>query len=405
MNLTQSDRSRELQEKLGTFVAERVEPFEREIAKGIRDGADRWQVPDGMAELKAEARAQGLWNLFLPDAELAAGLGTLEYAPLAEVMGRSLIAPEVFNCNAPDTGNMEVLYHYGSDEQKEQWLKPLLEGRIRSAFCMTEPDVASSDATNMEATAVVDGDEVILNGRKWWSTGLGHPDCKVLIFMGLTDPDADRHRRHSMVAVPVDAPGVTIERMLLAMGFDDAPYGHGQVSFDDVRLPASAIIAGPGRGYEIAQGRLGPGRVHHCMRTIGLAEKALELACRRALSRRAFGKPLARLGGTAEKIADARIAIEQARLLVLKCAWMLDEKGIRGAMNDVSQIKVAVPRMAQEVIDMAIQLHGGAGMCEDFPLAQAWAGARSLRIADGPDEVHKMVVSRFELAKYLDRHQ
>lgn len=405
MNLTQSDRSRELQEKLGTFVAERVEPFEREIAKGIRDGADRWQVPDGMAELKAEARAQGLWNLFLPDAELAAGLGTLEYAPLAEVMGRSLIAPEVFNCNAPDTGNMEVLYHYGSDEQKEQWLKPLLEGRIRSAFCMTEPDVASSDATNMEATAVVDGDEVILNGRKWWSTGLGHPDCKVLIFMGLTDPDADRHRRHSMVAVPVDAPGVTIERMLLAMGFDDAPYGHGQVSFDDVRLPASAIIAGPGRGYEIAQGRLGPGRVHHCMRTIGLAEKALELACRRALSRRAFGKPLARLGGTAEKIADARIAIEQARLLVLKCAWMLDEKGIRGAMNDVSQIKVAVPRMAQEVIDMAIQLHGGAGMCEDFPLAQAWAGARSLRIADGPDEVHRMVVSRFEFAKYLDRHQ
>ncbi|MDT8450998.1 MAG: acyl-CoA dehydrogenase family protein, partial [Wenzhouxiangellaceae bacterium] len=395
MNLTQSDRSRELQEKLETFVAERVEPFEREIAKGIRDGADRWQVPDGLAELKQAAREQGLWNLFLPDPELGAGLSTLEYAPLAEVMGRSLIAPEVFNCNAPDTGNMEVLYHYGSDEQKKQWLKPLLAGEIRSAFCMTEPDVASSDATNMEATAVVDGDEVILNGRKWWSTGLGHPDCKVLIFMGLTDPDADRHRRHSMVAVPVDAPGVTIERMLLAMGFDDAPYGHGQVSFDDVRLPASAIIAGPGRGYEIAQGRLGPGRVHHCMRTIGLAEKALELACRRALSRRAFGRPLAKLGGTAEKIADARIAIEQARLLVLKCAWMLDEKGIRGAMNEVSQIKVAVPRMAQDVIDMAIQLHGGAGMCEDFPLAQAWAGARSLRIADGPDEVHKMVVSRF----------
>jgi acyl-CoA dehydrogenase len=317
-------------------------------------------------------------------------------------MGRSLMAPEVFNCNAPDTGNMEVLYHYGSDEQKRRWFEPLLAGEIRSAFCMTEPDVASADATNMEATAAIDGDEVVLNGRKWWSTGLGHPDCKLLIFMGLTDPEADRHARHSMVLVPVDTDGVRIERMLHAMGFDDAPYGHGQVSFDDVRLPASAVIAGPGRGFEIAQGRLGPGRIHHCMRTIGLAERALELACRRALSRRAFGKPLARLGGNAERIADARIAIEQARLLVLKAAWSLDRNGIRGAMNDVSQIKVAVPRMAQDVIDFAIQLHGGAGLCEDFPLAQAWSGARSLRIADGPDEVHKMVVSRFELKRYVD---
>lgn len=400
MNLTQTEQSRELQKKLEAFVSERVEPFEREMQKRIERGADRWQVPDGMAELKQAARDQGLWNLFLPDEELGAGLSTLEYAPLAEVMGRSLIAPEVFNCNAPDTGNMEVLYHYGSGAQKDEWLEPLLAGKIRSAFCMTEPDVASSDATNMEATAIVEGDQVVLDGCKWWSTGLGHPDCKLLIFMGLTDAEADRHSRHSMVVVPIDAKGVKIERMLHAMGFDDAPYGHGEVSFDNVRLPRSAIIAGPGRGFEIAQGRLGPGRVHHCMRSIGLAEKALELACKRALSRQAFGKPLAKLGGNAERIADARIAIEQARLLVLKAAWALDEKGIRGAMNEVSQIKVAVPRMALDVIDMAMQLHGGAGMCEDFPLAQAWAGARSLRIADGPDEVHQMLVARFELGRY-----
>jgi len=400
MNLTQSKRSRELQQKLESFLAERVIPLEREIEQRGLEAAERWQVAEGMAELKTEARARGLWNLFLPDPELGAGLTTLEYAPLAEVMGRSLIAPEVFNCNAPDTGNMEVLYHYGSTEQKERWLQPLLRGEIRSAFCMTEPAVASSDATNMQATATLAGDQVVLDGRKWWSTGLGHPDCRVLIFMGLTDPDAERHRRHSMVLVPLDTPGVKVERMLHAMGFDDAPYGHGQVSFDQVRLPASAIIAGPGRGFEIAQGRLGPGRIHHCMRAIGLAERALELACRRALSRQAFGKPLAKLGGNVERIADARIAIEQARLLVLKAAWMLTEKGIRGAMNEVSQIKVAVPRMALQVIDMAIQLHGGAGMCEDFPLAQAWAGMRALRIADGPDEVHQMVVGRFELGKY-----
>ncbi|NCO18976.1 MAG: acyl-CoA dehydrogenase [Gammaproteobacteria bacterium] len=400
MNLTQSKRSRELQQKLESFLAERVIPLEREIEQRGLEAAERWQVAEGMAELKTEARARGLWNLFLPDPELGAGLTTLEYAPLAEVMGRSLIAPEVFNCNAPDTGNMEVLYHYGSTEQKERWLQPLLRGEIRSAFCMTEPAVASSDATNMQATATLAGDQVVLDGRKWWSTGLGHPDCRVLIFMGLTDPDAERHRRHSMVLVPLDTPGVKVERMLHAMGFDDAPYGHGQVSFDQVRLPASAIIAGPGSGFEIAQGRLGPGRIHHCMRAIGLAERALELACRRAASRQAFGKPLAKLGGNVERIADARIAIEQARLLVLKAAWMLTEKGIRGAMNEVSQIKVAVPRMALKVIDMAIQLHGGAGMCEDFPLAQAWAGMRALRIADGPDEVHQMVVGRFELGKY-----
>jgi alkylation response protein AidB-like acyl-CoA dehydrogenase len=292
-----------------------------------------------------------------------------------------------------------VLYHYGSDEQKTQWLKPLLAGEIRSAFCMTEPEVASADATNMQATAIVEGDEVVLNGRKWWSTGLGHPDCRLLIFMGLTDPDADRHQRHSMVLVPIGAPGVKIERMLDAMGYHDAPYGHGEVSFDNVRLPKSAIIAGPGRGFEIAQGRLGPGRIHHCMRLIGLSERALELACRRALGREAFGRPLAKLGGNGERIAEARIAIEQARLLVLKAAWSLDHRGVARSMSEVSQIKAAVPSMAQRVIDMAMQMHGGAGMSDDFPLAAAWAAARALRIADGPDEVHRGLIARLELKR------
>jgi acyl-CoA dehydrogenase len=361
---------------------------------------DPWQVLPIIKDLKQEARQAGLWNLFLPDAELGQGLSNLDYAPLAELMGRSFIAPEICNCNAPDTGNMEVLYHYGSREQKERWLKPLLAGEIRSVFFMTEPDVASSDATNMAATALIEGDEVVLNGRKWWSTGLGHPDCKVGIFMALTDPEAPRHRRHSMVLVPLDAPGVKIERMLSAMNMLDAPYGHGEASFDNVRLPLDHIIAGPGRGFEIAQGRLGPGRIHHCMRLIGLAEHALELACQRALTRTAFGRPLAKLGGNSERIADARIAIEQARLLVLKAAWSLDHKGVGESMSEVSQIKVAVPRMAQEVIDMAIQLHGGAGLSNDFPLAAAWTAARSLRLADGPDEVHRGLIARMELKRY-----
>ncbi len=401
MDLTSSDASKELAERIEAFVAQRILPLEAELLSVDRPEDQRWQEPEAVRSLKAEAKAEGLWNLFLPDGKLGAGLSNLDYAPLAERMGRSLIAPEIFNCNAPDTGNMEVLYHYGSEAQKDEWLEPLLAGEIRSAFCMTEPGVASSDATNMEATAVVDGDQVVLNGRKWWSTGIGHPDCAVVIFMALTDPDADRHRRHSMVLCPVDAPGVKIERMLHAMGFDDAPYGHGEVSFTDVRLPVSNIIAGPGRGFEIAQGRLGPGRIHHCMRLIGLAERSLELACKRALSRTAFGKPLAKLGGNAERIADARIAIEQARLLVMKAAWALDTHGIRGAMSEVSQIKVAVPNMAQDVIDMAMQLHGGGGLSEDFPLAAAWAGARALRLADGPDEVHRMMVARAEFKKYL----
>ncbi|WP_376696131.1 acyl-CoA dehydrogenase family protein [Wenzhouxiangella sp. EGI_FJ10305] len=400
MDFTVSDKARDIGRRLDRFMRDEVEPVEADFHRQMAALDNPWQVLPVIEELKAKAKEQGLWNLFLPDEKMGQGLSNLDYAPLAECMGRSLIAPEIFNCNAPDTGNMEVLYHYGSDEQKEQWLKPLLAGEIRSAFCMTEPEVASSDATNMEATAVVEGDDVVLNGRKWWSTGLGHPNCRVVIFMGLTDPEAERHYRHSMVLVPLDTPGVRIERMLNAMGFHDAPLGHGEVSFTDVRLPKSAIIAGPGKGFEIAQGRLGPGRIHHCMRLIGLSEHALELACKRAVSREAFGRPLAKLGGNAERIADARIAIEQARLLVLKAAWSLDQRGIARSMSEVSQIKVAVPSMAQRVIDMAMQLHGGAGMSDELPLAAAWTGARALRIADGPDEVHRALVARLELAKY-----
>ncbi len=402
MDFTPSEKATDLARKLNRFMGEEVEPIEPEWHRQMAALDNPWHVLPIIPELKAKARAAGLWNLFLPDKDLGQGLSNLDYAPLAERMGRSFIAPELFNCNAPDTGNMEVLYHYGSDAQKAEWLKPLLAGEIRSAFCMTEPAVASSDATNMEATAVIDGDEVVLNGRKWWSTGIGHPDCRVVIFMGLTDPEADRHHRHSMVLVPLDTPGVKVERMLTAMGMLDAPYGHGEVSFTDVRLPASAVIAGPGRGFEIAQGRLGPGRIHHCMRLIGLAEHALSLACQRAMQRQAFGRPLAKLGGNAERIADARIAIEQARLLVLKAAWSLDNRGIVRSMSEVSQIKVAVPSMAQRVIDMAMQIHGGAGLSDDFPLAAAWTAARALRLADGPDEVHRGLVARFELARYRD---
>jgi len=306
----------------------------------------------------------------------------------------------VFNCNAPDTGNMEVLLRYGSPEQRAQWLEPLLDGRIRSAFTMTEPEVASSDATNMAATCVVDGDEIVVNGRKWWSTGVGHSECQILVFMGVTDPEADRHRRHSMVLVPMDTPGVKVERMLDTMGLYDEPLGHGDVSFTDVRVPATNVISGPGEGFAIAQGRLGPGRIHHCMRLIGLAELALELACRRGLERTAFHKPLVNLGGNRERVADARIAIDQARLLVLDAAWKLDQGGPMNALSEVSAIKVAVPNMAQQVIDMALQLHGGGGMSSDFPLAAALVGARSLRLADGPDEVHRGMVARLELAKY-----
>jgi acyl-CoA dehydrogenase len=382
------------------FMKEEIAPREEAYHRELQSRDDRWVVLPVIEELKAKARDAGLWNLFLPDEQLGAGLSVTDYASIAEITGRSAIAPEIFNCNAPDTGNMEVLYHYGNDAQKAQWLTPLLAGEIRSAFCMTEPGVASSDATNMEATATLDGDDIVLNGRKWWTTGIGHPNCEVIIFMGLTDPNANRHSQHSMVLVPKNHPGVTVPRMLQTMGMYDEPYGHGEVLFDNVRLPQSAIIAGPGRGFEIAQGRLGPGRIHHCMRLIGLAELALKLACERATQRVAFGKPLINLGGNRERIADARMAIEQARLLVLKAAWLIDNKGVFAAMSEISQIKVICPNVAQQVIDMSMQLHGGAGMSNDYPLAAAWTMARALRLADGPDEVHRGLIAKFELMKY-----
>jgi acyl-CoA dehydrogenase len=414
-----STRAADLTERVRAFIEDEIEPVEpgyhADLAELRRSagtgGGDPWQPLPLIEELKGKARERGLWNLFLPyehAGDYAARFGTdggegltnVDYAPIAELTGRSHLAPLVMNCNAPDTGNMEVLLRYGSEEQRREWLEPLLDGRIRSAFTMTEPGVASSDATNMEATAVVVGDEVVINGRKWWSTGVGHPDCRILVFMGLSDPDADRHHRHSMVLVPRDAPGVKVERMLSTMGMYDEPLGHGEVSFTDVRVPAANIISGPGEAFTIAQGRLGPGRVHHCMRLVGLAELALEKACTRALERTAFGKPIANLGGNRERIADARIAIDQARLLVLHAAWKLDVGGPLNALSEVSQIKVAVPTMAQQVIDMAIQIHGGGGMSDDFPLAGAWTAARALRLADGPDEVHRGMVARLELGKY-----
>jgi acyl-CoA dehydrogenase len=415
MDFSPSPRSADLVHRVRTFVAERVVPAEAEISADIQSrrdrGEDPWPPHPLIAELQAESRADGLWNLFLPEGhdrgyaarygtDGGAGLSNIDYAPVAEEMGHSQLAPLVFNCNAPDSGNMEVLLKYGSQEQRDRWLDPLLDGRIRSAFLMTEPEVASSDATNMAATAVVEGDEVVINGRKWWSTGVGHPDCEIYVFMGLTDPGADRHHRHSMVLVPRDTPGVKVERMLPTMGIYDEPLGHGEVSLTDVRVPATNVLSGPGEAFAIAQGRLGPGRVHHCMRLIGLAEAALEHACRRGLERTAFGKPLVNLGGNRERIADARIALEQARLLVLHAAWKLDQGGPMAALSEVSQIKVAVPAMATSVIDLAIQLHGGGGMSDDFPLAAAWVGARSLRLADGPDEVHRGLVARLELGKY-----
>lgn len=400
MDFSASPQGQEVLDRLKRFMKEEVFPVEDEYFKELKRQENPWVVLPVINELKAKAKEQGLWNLFLPKSEYGAGISNADYALMAEEMGRSFMAPELFNCNAPDTGNMEVLVHYGSEEQKQEWLLPLLAGEIRSAFCMTEPCVASSDATNMEATAIIEGDEVVLNGRKWWSTGIGHPDCKVLIFMGLTYPDGPKHAKHSMVLVPKDTPGVKVERMLPVFGELDEPYGHGEVSFTNVRLPKSAIIAGPGRGFEIAQGRLGPGRVHHCMRAIGAAERALDLLIARATTREAFGKPIANLGGNRDIIANARIAIEQARLLTLKTAWLLDTKGILGAMSEVSQIKVVVPNMLQTIVDQAIQIHGGAGVSEDFPLTSMFAYARCLRLADGPDEVHRGLVAKLELMKH-----
>jgi acyl-CoA dehydrogenase len=402
MDFSLSPTAESYVQRVSAFMQEHILPAEPEYYAQVQNLSDwrSWTQPSTMENLKVKARAAGLWNLFLPDHEYGAGLKNVEYAPLAEIMGRSSIAPEVFNCNAPDTGNMEVLVKYGSEAQKQRWLSPLLAGEIRSAFCMTEPDVASSDATNMKATARVEGDHIVLNGRKWWSSGSGHPHCRLLIFMGLTDCSAPKHRRHSMVLVPVDSTGVQIERMLPVFGSYDAPFGHGEVTFTNVRVPLDHIIAGAGRGFEIAQGRLGPGRIHHCMRTLGAAERALELLCRRSLQRVAFGKPLAELGGNADVIANARIMLEQARLLTLKAAWMLDEVGTKGSRSEISQIKVAVPNIALQIIDQAIQMHGGAGVSEDVPLADLFATIRTLRIADGPDEVHRALIAKLELSKY-----
>lgn len=403
MNFGYSAVAKDYIERLRAFMREYVVPAEAEYFATLRRGELPWNQPPVMEELKAQAKAAGLWNLFLPEPEFGAGLSNTDYAPLAEIMGRSFIAPEIFNCSAPDTGNMEVLVRYGSEAQQERWLKPLLDGSIRSAFCMTEPAVASSDATNMQATARVEGDTVVLNGLKWWSTGIGHPNCRFVIFMGLTDEMAPKHARHSMVLVPLDTPGVRIERMLPVFGALDEPHGHGIVSFTDVRLPLDHVIAGPGRGFEIAQGRLGPGRIHHCMRAIGAAERALELLCERALTRVAFGQPLARLGGNGDIIANARVAIEQARLLTLKAAWMMDTVGVKEAMSEISQIKVVAPSVAQMVIDQAIQIHGGAGVCDDLPLTALYGYARVLRIADGPDEVHRALIAKLELRSHAAR--
>ncbi|HKM49397.1 MAG TPA: acyl-CoA dehydrogenase family protein [Terriglobales bacterium] len=402
MDFSLSARAQGYVQRLSAFMDEHVLPAELEYFAQVQNLPDwrAWKQPPVMETLQANARVAGLWNLFLPDGEYGAGLSNVEYAPLAEIMGRCSIAPEVFNCNAPDTGNMEVLVKYGSAAQKERWLRPLLAAEIRSAFCMTEPDVASSDATNIQATALIEGDHVVLNGRKWWSSGIGHPHCRLLIFMGITDRSASKYQRHSMVLVPLDTPGAKIERMVPVFGSYDSPFGHGEVSFTNVRVPLDHIIAGPGRGFEIAQGRLGPGRIHHCMRTLGAAERALELLCRRSLQRVAFGKPLAELGGNADVIANARIMLEQARLLTLKAAWMLDEAGTRGARSEISQIKVAVPNIALKIIDQAIQMHGGAGVSPDFPLAEMFATIRTLRIADGPDEVHRALIAKLELQKY-----
>ena len=401
MDFATSDKVKELQQRLLEFMDQHVYPAEKHFFAEIeanRKKGDAWVPTTIVEELKEKARAAGLWNLWLPESEYGAGLTNTEYAPLCEIMGRSHIAPETFNCSAPDTGNMEVLVRYGSEEQKQQWLLPLLEGKIRSGFAMTEPAVASSDATNIEARITRDGDDYVVSGRKWWTSGAGDPRCRILIFMGKTDPDNEnRHRQQSMILVPMDAPGVEVVRQVPVFGYDDAPHGHSEIDFNDVRVPASNILLGEGRGFEIAQGRLGPGRIHHCMRIIGLAERALEAMCDRALNRVAFHRPLADQGVWRERIANARCMIDQARLLVLNAAWKMDVAGNKAAQKEIAMIKVVAPNVGCQVIDWAIQLFGGAGVSNDFGLGWAYANTRTLRIADGPDEVHRNHIAKIEL--------
>lgn len=396
MDFDYSAKSIELQKKLASFMGEHIYPNEQAYQEQVNAG-DRWQPLDLIEGLKTKAKADGLWNLFLPD---VSRLSNVEYAPLAEIMGRVVWASEVFNCSAPDTGNMEVLHLYGTDDQKKRWLEPLLAGEIRSCFAMTEPDVASSDATNIRASIKADGEEYVLNGRKWWSTGGSDARCKLAIFMGKTDANAPKHLQQSMILVPMDAEGVKIERDLTVLGYDDAPSGHSEISFTNVRVPRSNVLLGEGRGFEIAQGRLGPGRVHHCMRLIGVAERSLELMCQRAGARVAFGKPIAEQGVVRQWIAEARLAIDQARLLVLTAAWKMDTVGSKAARKEIAMIKAAVPQMALKVVDRAMQVHGGGGLSQDFPLAAFWMYARTLRLADGPDEVHLESIAKMELKGY-----
>ncbi|MDP1900445.1 MAG: acyl-CoA dehydrogenase family protein [Rubrivivax sp.] len=402
MDFNYSPRTQELQARLNAFMAEHVYPAETRWAEEIEAhtrAGKRWTPVPVIEELKPKAKAAGLWNLFLAESEYGAGLLNQEYAPLAEIMGAVPWSSEVFNCSAPDTGNMEVLVRYGTAEHKKRWLEPLLAGEMRSAFAMTEPAVASSDATNIEARIERQGDEYLINGRKWWTSGAGDPRCKIYIFMGKTDPSAPRHAQQAMILVPADAPGVKVLRPLSVMGYDEAPHGHMEVAFDNVRVPVANLLLGEGRGFEIAQGRLGPGRIHHCMRLIGIAERSLKMMCERAVSRTAFGKTVAQQGVTLERIAEARCLIDQARLLTLKAAWMMDVAGNKAAKAEIAMIKVVAPNMACQVIDWAMQVHGGAGMCQDFHLAHFWAHARTVRFADGPDEVHRNAIAKIELGK------
>ena len=405
MNFQHSDKVKSLQQRLNAFMNEHVYPaeavFEAQM-DAARESGNRWQPAPVIEELKQKAKAVGLWNLFLPESKYGAGLTNLEYAPLCEIMGRSHIGAEPFNCSAPDTGNMETLVRYATPEQQQQWLLPLLDGSIRSAFAMTEPEVASSDATNIEARIERDGNDYILNGRKWWTSGANDPRCKVLIFMGKSSPDhTNRHQQQSMILVPIDTPGVKVLRHLPVFGYDDAPHGHAEISFENVRVPASNMLLGEGRGFEIAQGRLGPGRIHHCMRLIGRAERALEAMCRRSLERVAFGKPIADQGVTRERIANARIMIDQTRFLVLNAAHKMDTVGNKDARQEIAMIKVAAPSMACQVIDWAMQVHGGGAVSDDFGLARAYASSRTLRFADGPDEVHRNAIAKMELGRHL----